>query len=256
VSPGEERGAAPSRLSLVRVLSSTFTLSWQHRADVARTVAIPLLAVIGCTLAWDLAAMNVSKTGRWTFLGIYLVANCWLASVTQRMVLMEQPGKPTHFDKAAWQRLFMFVAVVAALWALYTAMKLGIRTALNVSKEFPIPSKVVDAVATWLPFLLIGRFSLLLPAVATGERFQPAKAWRDSVGNSWRLAVVVGALPSLLDFLVDLLYRNGATAFEFGLLVVLSALCTVLEVVALSLAYQALTSNLTAPAPPPTDPPA
>lgn len=270
---GEERGAAPRRLSLIRVLLGTFTLSWQHRGDVARTVAIPLLVVIGCTLAWVLAAMHVSKSGKWVFYGVYLLATCWLAIVTHRMVLMEAPGKPTHFDKAAWKRLLIFVGTVAALWALYQALKLGIFTAvvkligalrlpasdflvsINVGKQTPLLLWIADLLATWLPFLLIGRFSLLLPAVATGEGFNLRKAWRDSNGNSWRLAVVVGVLPFLLDYLVDLLYRNGATSFEFGMLVVLSSVCTALQVVALSLAYRDLSSNITAPEPPPTAPP-
>lgn len=274
MNTGDARGAAPRKLSLIRVLLSTFTLSWQHRGDVARTVAIPLLLVIGCTLAWVLAAMHVSKSGRWIFFGIYLLANCWLASVTHRMVLMESPEKPTHFDKAAWKRLLIFVGTVAALWAVYTALKLGIVTSavklmnalklppgnalfsVGNSKGVPLGLWIADLAATWLPFLLIGRFCLLLPAVATGERFQPGRAWRDSTGNSWRLAVVVGVLPFLLDYLVDLLYRNGATSFEFGMLVVLSSLCTVLQVVALSLAYRDLSSNVTAPAPPPTARPA
>jgi hypothetical protein len=223
--------------------------------------------VIGCTLAWNLAAMNISKPGKWVFYGISLYATCWLAIVTHRMVLMEQPGKPTQFDKAAWKRLFIFVALVAALWVVHVAIKLGI---IKLTHELvpnfgravpaappgvrPVSVKILDAVSTWLPFLLVGRLSLLLPAVATGGRFQPAKVWRDSAGNSWRLAVIVGVLPSLLDFLVDLLYRDGATRFEFGMLLVLSSFCTVLGVVALSLAYRALCSEITAPAPPPTDP--
>ena len=276
MNTGDARGAATRRLSLPRVVLGTFTLTWQHRVDVARTIGIPLLVVIACTLAWNLAAMHVSKSGKWVFYAVYLLANCWLAVVTHRMVLMDEPGKPTHFDKAAWKRLFVFVGLVAALWALYVVMKLliikgvldlvvfGARVPGSPKDALGFPDmtpwvKVLDIVGDWVPFLLIGRFILVLPAVATGERLQPGKAWRDSVGNGWRLAVIIGVLPWLLDMLVDLLYRNGATRFEFGLLLVLSSFCTVLGVIALSLAYRDLVilpaSDATAPAPPPSDPP-
>jgi hypothetical protein len=264
VNQVEQRGAAPRKLSLPRVLLGTFTLTWQHRIDVARTIGIPLLVVIACTLAWNLAAMHVSKSGKWVFYAVYLLANCWLAIVTHRMVLMEEPGKPTQFDKAAWKRLFIFAAVVIALWALHTAMRL---TMISVASDwFPstfgkvgTATRILDSASTWLPFLVMGRLSLMLPAVAIGERLQPVKAARDSIGNSWRLAVIVGVLPWLLDLLVDVLYRNGATRFEFGLLLVLSSFCTVLGVIALSLAYRDLAmvpaGDATSPVPPPNDPP-
>jgi hypothetical protein len=262
----------PRRLAVLRTILSTFSLSWSHRGDVARTVAIPLLLVVGCTFAWDLAALNASQWGRWVFWVFYLFANSWLAIVTHRMVLMDKPGPPVRFDRAAGKRLALFAAMLFLLWALYTALKLGIvMVAMYLlagapvpvagqpgvtAQSLPVSSEVLDGIASWLPFLLVGRFCLLLPSVATDQGGNAAKAWRDSTGNSWRLAIIVGVLPWLLNEAVDLLYRDGATSFEFGLLVVLSALCTVLEVVALSLSYRALTSPAEAPAPPPTDPPA
>jgi hypothetical protein len=146
---------------------------------------------------------------------------------------------------------------------MHTAMRL---TMISVATDwFPstfgqagTATRILDSASTWLPFLVIGRLSLMLPAVAIGERLQPVKVARDSVGNSWRLAVIVGVLPWLLDALVDLLYRDGATRFEFGMLLVLSSFCTVLGVIALSLAYRDLagvpSGDAKAPAPPPSDP--
>ena len=62
---------------------------------------------------------------------------------------------------------------------------------------------------------------------------------------------MVGLLPWCLQQLTNLLYRDGATAVEFSVLVVLATLLIIIEVVALSLSYWELTS----PEPPPTPPP-
>jgi hypothetical protein len=59
-------------------------------------------------------------------------------------------------------------------------------------------------------------------------------------------------LPCALKWIVALLTRDGATTVEFGLLLVLTSVFTVIQVAALSLAYW----ELTQPAPPPTPPPA
>jgi hypothetical protein len=48
------------------------------------------------------------------------------------------------------------------------------------------------------------------------------------------------------------LYRDGATSLETTLLLLLTGVFVIVQVVALSLAYRALTAL----APPPTDPPA
>jgi hypothetical protein len=71
------------------------------------------------------------------------------------------------------------------------------------------------------------------------------------VGNSWRLAVVVGLLPWLLGALTSMLTREGASDVEWCLLQVIVSVTLVIEVVALSLAYR----ELTAPEPPPMNPP-
>ena len=64
--------------------------------------------------------------------------------------------------------------------------------------------------------------------------------------------MVVGLLPWCLNRFADLLYRDGASMFEFGILLVLTTLLVIVVVVALSLSYW----ELTQPAPPPKDPPA
>ena len=66
--PPNDDAALPAlrRLPLRRILWGAFALPWQNRAAVTRATGLPLLAVIGCTLAWDVADFNDSGAARWT----------------------------------------------------------------------------------------------------------------------------------------------------------------------------------------------
>ena len=48
---------------------------------------------------------------------------------------------------------------------------------------------------------LIGRLSLLLPAIAVDNQASLRSAWSQSKGNGWRMAILVGWIPILIHFL-------------------------------------------------------
>jgi hypothetical protein len=62
--------------------------------------------------------------------------------------------------------------------------------------------------------------------------------------------VVYGVLPWALNWFRWLLYRDGGSNFEFALVVVFGCFFAVVEIVALSLAYAALTADDTPASPP------
>lgn len=70
---------------------------------------------------------------------------------------------------------------------------------------------------------LIGRFSLLLPAIAVDSQASLRSAWLQSKGNGWRVALLVGWLPSLfvllekaLSFFIDWQLGNHFTSYSLG----------------------------------------
>jgi hypothetical protein len=58
---------------------------------------------------------------------------------------------------------------------------------------------------------LIGRLSLLLPAIAVDDQASLRSAWSQSKGNGWRMALLVGWMPILFH----LLEQNIAVYFHF-----------------------------------------
>jgi hypothetical protein len=260
-------GLPARKIPLLRVLWGAVSLSWLNRGDVIRMAGVPLLAVIGTSLGMRMAELQAAQNLYWSFGILYMLAVSWLALTTHRMVLVDSPGSAFELSTRSLRRYGGFLLAMIILWALYIALHLGIvlvaltalaggyQPASGPPRVPSLPFETVQSIAAWLPFLIIGRLSLWLPMLATDREFSAPDAWRISSGNGWRLAVIVGVLPWSGSGITYLLYRDGATPFELGLLTVLGSLFVVVEVVALSLAYRELI-HAAAPEPLPTDPPA
>jgi hypothetical protein len=251
------------RLPLRRILWGAFALPWQNRAAVARATGLPLLALIGCTLAWDVADLNDSGAARWTLYFLYLIATSWLAIATHRLVLLDGDDARTRPDPPGLRRLGIFVGTMILLWLVFLVLVMVLHGLMLLpwARYVPAgtqPAPVTDMPVWWINQIAIilaawvlGRLSPVLPAIAVDRRIGPITAWRASRKNGWKLAIVIGALPWALAWVAGLLYRDGASPVEFALLAALTALFTIIEVTALSLSYWELIS----PAPPPTPPP-
>jgi hypothetical protein len=259
------------KLPLRRVIFGAFSLPWLHRGEVFRATAIPLLAVIACTLVSDTADFNESRVAALLLIALYGIATSWLAIAVHRLVLLDAPDARARFDMPALRRLAVFFGIVVSLWVLYQGLTMlisgGILGIFMPPRYIPTtsePGKLPEHVSLpvsfeWIvnlsramSYWIVARVTLMLPAIAIDRKADLIAAWSASRRNGWRLAIIVGVLPWCLQQLTNLLYRDGATLVEFGILLVLATLFVVVEVVALSLSYWELTS----PAPQPTHPPA
>lgn len=224
-----------------------------------------MLAVIAATLIVDLTRYGQGGAVHVTLYFFYCVSLGWLAITVHRMVLVEGADSHARLDSAGLKRLGRFVGTMIGLWLLYAALIMLLLSAAIVPFSAYVPAGVAPPptrVPNYFPYIdyaikvlalwPVARLSLLFPALAIDQRFDPIAAWQASRRNGWRLVIVVGALPMALKWIADSLYRDDATWTEFGILLVLTAGFTIFQVVALSLSYW----ELTQPGPPPTPPPA
>ena len=249
-------------LALRRILLGAFALSWQHRSELARATGLPILPVIACTLLQNAAGLSENRPVQWTLYFVYVIALSWLAISVHRLVLADDTQVREQFSSTGLKRLGRFVGTVIGLWLSYLVLMLVVLNMAALPWSYvpagqgghalPFDFRWFMTGAMILAMWPIARLSVLLPALAVDQRFDPIAAWRATRGNGWKLAIVVGALPWTLRYIVDSLYRDEATWVEFGILLILTAVFTVIQVVALSLSYW----ELTRPAPPPTPPPA
>jgi hypothetical protein len=248
------------KLPLRRVIWDAFSLSWQNRASLFRTTALPLLALIGVLLFWEFLFWGESFAAQWAPHVIYLVVLSWLAVTVHRLVLLEEVISGSHFKALIWKRVAIYVLAFAAIGVSFLAVKfllfnvIGIATGINYVAVGTEPNLVarrwLDWGSTIVSLLVISRLVLVLPSIAVDKGHEFKDSWRVSRGNSWRLAMVYGVLPWALNWFRWLLYRDGGSNFEFGLIVVFGCFFAVVEIVALSLAYAALTADDTPASPP------
>jgi len=132
---------------------------------------------------------------------------------------------------------------VVQVWHLMAiATLLGIVNAFDIPEEgagWSLIGKIFEALATYV----VARLSLILPAVALDQKLTLSTVWDLSEGNGWRLAVVVGGLPWLLNYLQGLAFSETDMIPAILRSVVYCTLLIV-EVAALSLSYKALTPQL------------
>jgi hypothetical protein len=256
---------APRRLSVARIVAGAFEYPWQHRGAFARSLAIPSLAIIACTLAWSTVAGSGDTLLSWMLYGVYSAVCAWTAVICHRLVLLGPADAGAFAGPAGPRRLLVFLAAVVGIAFAYLAVMLaGISVLAVVSGTAYIPAgqsrpKPADFQwAVWLAQIgalyVSARLALTLPAIATDRGFSFGQAWIHSRGNGWRLAIVVFGLPWFASNLAGFLSRDGATAVEIAALLVLGIVLLAVAVVALSLSFYDLTEPV--PEPPPTPPPA
>ncbi len=113
----------------------------------------------------------------------------------------ERPTQAMQVDSAVWAyigySLLIAIALmlVVGLFALLATVVAGITTGLG---EGPMSIERLVALAPFMPltiipyYLLLSRFSLVLPAIAAGQPMSLSESFALTRGNTWRLTVGAG----------------------------------------------------------------
>jgi hypothetical protein len=246
-----------------RVLWNALAFAWNHRLRVLRIAGVPWLVLAASLLAFDLTSADESDYAVWSLYFLQCLATAWLAIGMHRLVLLGSGDVGSHLDAQGLKRGGKFFGLLLATWLLFLASgellyklgnvflwpSFGLRVSVWERLSIYIAVLVVFCVGmSWL----FARICLLFPALAVDREFDLGAAWRLSRGNAIRLAVITSLFPILLTILELFVTTHYATRAGFASIAVLHPTALILEVAALSLSY----AHLTAPAPPPTDPPA
>lgn len=113
----------------------------------------------------------------------------------------ERPSQPILVDSAVWgyigYSILIGIALVLSigLVVLVATVIAGITTGLG---DGPMSIERLAALRPFLPlaiipyYLLLSRFSLVLPAVAVGQSMSLSESFRRTRGNTWRLTIGAG----------------------------------------------------------------
>ncbi|MEZ5818438.1 MAG: hypothetical protein R3D44_15265 [Hyphomicrobiaceae bacterium] len=113
----------------------------------------------------------------------------------------ERPRQPISIDGAVWAYIGysiligIVLVIIVGLVGLLAAAIAGISTGLG---DGPMSLERFAALAPFLPlaavpyYLLLSRFSLVLPAIAVGQPMSLTDSFRKTRGNTWRLTFGAG----------------------------------------------------------------
>ena len=256
----------PAPLPVIRTIRDAFHFVWQKKVRLIRALAVPTLVItlLEFVLPWGSANSNEPSFYRTVLLGwlsffIYIVPYVLFVITCHRLALIGNNGVP-EYGNLSWSRRecqflgwILVISIVSALCSMVINLLVLSHTISEVeSGANTKPSQwpgVLDTLA-YLPVLYVfSRLSVVYPATALDRQVDMKWAWRLTAHNGWRLTFVIGLLPWLLYFFINLFYREDATLVEWALLKLAGFIVLAVEIVALSFSYKYLSRNETDPVP-------
>ena len=237
------------RLDLGKVIAGAFLVPWWHRKAFACALAVPLVLIVGfCVLWYYVAVPYFPQYVLWTAWPLWGALFSLFAVICHRLVLLDAEAVAARWvPRWSWRetRFFLWMVTLwvvglAAIWLfLLVVGNLWMRSV----GDLPEWTDWIVSLAKLPCLYVFGRLCLLFPATAVDRGASLRWSWHLTRGNGWRLMIIVGGLPFALSFLVDLLYRDGASTLEWLALNVVAVALLAVEIAAVSLSYRELTRD-------------
>ena len=228
---GRTTGSEDRHIPLDRVLVGTFLIPIGYPLAFAKSLAIPALLLFAAVEAWYRLP---SDKLYWVIDWFWLIPFTMVAVRTHRIAILgfDHVGQGL---RAYWSRdhtyfLLTLLAFAAIPWIVGYTLK-GRDNSLSGT----------ELLVYFAAFYALARVSPLLPALAIGDRPSALKLWSSTRGNGWRLVAIVWLLPMFLSYLLK--SSDWDAGWLGTLLSALYIVVLVVEVLALSLCYRALSGS-------------
>lgn len=233
-------------LPFLRIIAAAIFFAWSYRAEFLRAISIPLLALAVVWGAWITFTEKLPWGFAWGIALLYGLSFSFLAVTCHRLVLADPAER---FKPLAAKPGYREIKFLGWLIVIYLIKALVVVILLNVFQDAVGRWFVQDGtgVSGWGKQLLsvpglyvLARLSLILPATAIDQRAGLRWSWSRTRGNGWRIFVVVGLFPWLMEEVFDLVVREEASAVEQAVWFILAYVVIAIELAALSLTYREL----------------
>lgn len=273
-TPGSHRDIQ-SALRIWPIIKEAIQIPWIRRQHFWPLLALPVAMTTLLYLGnyWFLLRDGTRSIGILLQIPNFLIFSFFAVACHRSILIGEHsvsrfgiPGWPRReFRFFCW---LIFIYVIGGMFWLVTSevvIRSGfIETVLGedlneLSIRLPGTKTSVRFSWTFLGLIpcgyLIGRLSLLLPAIAVNEQVSLRSAWSQSKGNGWRMALLVGWMPILFHLLTQILavyfdwqVGNAFTTYRWGVYLGICAVSQALfrytfftiEVTILSLSFRKL----------------
>ena len=201
------------------ILKEACLLPWNHRHHFGRLLIIPtiLSTLIGiASIYWfegKETSFTVAITGFLLSFPDFMVLTFFAVSCHRSVLLGDL--SVNRFGVPGWSmretRFFLWLLGIYILGSFLTILSgAGYAMAVLAIGKLGRTIGLIDSILDKFPFFytlmglmlvlfayLVGRLSLVLPAVAVDLRPSVNPSWSQTKGNGWRVAVLVGGIPIL-----------------------------------------------------------
>lgn len=234
------------KLSVLNIVIEAFWQPWKYKLRFFNMLALPLAMVVGITTIWS--EVNVENISfNLFFYLIYIFSVSYFAVKCHRFILISNNTPSTNIPmikRVIAFLLWIFVVYIVVGIVLTIFMTIGMNTFADAAL-MKASYYISDNNFSLLKLLLIlpagyilARLSLVFPAIAIDKRASMKWAWKASQNNGLRMLVLIGVLPWMTTILLNLLWRENGTMFEYVFLSILGYIVLAIEVFILSIAYR------------------
>ena len=243
------------RLPVEKILLGAILLPIREVRSFLRGLAVPGATLVAFyAVCWQAEEAGAHfdpwiRWGLWAFSWMLYMIFCLTC---HRLVLLDSERRSTGVFPPFTRREARFAGrmlVAGIIYGLcyYIAMWLAMLVVVNVASE-------EQATAAQYPLQWIGyfagsyvfaRLALGFPAIAIDRPIGVGDSWTLGRGNGWRLLLLVGAIPAVIDACTDWIYAKAPNMAAVIVASIVVALFLVFEVATLSLSYRELAREQT-----------
>jgi hypothetical protein len=235
------------KLPVTRIILSSMMLAWQDKAKFSKALALPTLTLVVVWAITSIYVREIAEISAWLPVLFYGIGFSVFAVACHRLVLVDQQTVTFGYELKA--RLLKFCLGLIMIYAiLYLIMMVPLTVMLNISpsfrQNFESDNFTFATILASIPaFYVVGRLSLIFPAIAIDHTLRLKESWALTRDNGWRMAIIVGFYPSVIKTVITFIPRDTASAVEGVIIMLLYYYASAMAIFALSLSYKEITKT-------------
>jgi len=244
-----------NKLPVYKIILGSLAVPWVYRRLLVRNLSTTSIFVVLLGLAGS-QVQKILTLPPWIlifvpilFVFLWMIVFTRFAVICHRTVLLGADASIKPFQLFSWSRrenAFLVRVLVVSLFAglatiMFTSIFSTIAGFVSPGEAFlKDHSSTIESLAEIPVTYLLARLCLVLPATALDNKQGFRWAYENSSGNGIRIAIAIGLLPWLLDWLVSQVLPEGPSLALSLVYYLVTLVVMVVEISALSLSYKEL----------------
>jgi hypothetical protein len=240
------------KLPIDKVIVGAFLMPWWNRRVYSTALVLPTLLSCAVWIFIVLSSNSVSMMASWLYYFLYIMCFSIFAVTCHRLILVEHSEHKKGIHLSFTSREIKFFVWVVGIYIFIAIIQMIPMTIYynyvlqygNGGEVIGVNSNALVQFIISIPAMyVLGRLSLVFPAVAIDKPISLSRSWSYTRNNGLRMFFIVGLFPAILSVMLGAFTRDEATLIEQVILGFVFYLIFAIEIFALSLSYKEIIPN-------------